>query len=156
MTFYLYIQENKINGAGQCRQLTEGVLNYEVDSITYETYLESPEKYIWDGESVAENPNYEQEQAQKSREYLDMLTLTAADVERAIYKAKGIDFESILDMVKQNTDIDFKALRIEFKANNFYRGNPYVNIVGELLGYTSDDLDYLFMNKELPQEDSDE
>ena len=113
-----------------------------------------------------------------------MLSLTAADVERAIYKAKGMDFEDIIDMVQkynqhletlksdyaqklaqynelssemqseqekpkepEGSFIDVKALKIELKANNFYRGNPYVEQIGILLGYTSDDLDYLFINK---------
>ncbi len=86
---------------------------------------------------------------QKERERINMLSLTAADVERAIYKAKGIDFDDIIELVKDNPDIDVKALKIELKANNFYRGNPYVEQLGALLGYSSDELDYLFENKEL-------
>ncbi len=86
---------------------------------------------------------------QKERERINMLSLTAADVERAIYKAKGIDFDDIIELVKDNPDIDVKALKIELKANNFYRGNPYVEQIGALLGYSSDELDYLFENKEL-------
>lgn len=81
----------------------------------------------------------EQEQAR-----IALLSLTAADVERAIYKAKGMDFEDILKMVKENPDIDSKALRIEFKANNFYRGNPYIEQIGTLLGFTSVQLDEFF------------
>ena len=92
----------------------------------------------------ADTEEYEQEQAQKERERLNMLTLTAADVERAIYKAKGMDFEDILELVKDNQDIDVKALKIEFKANNFYRGNPYIEQVGLLLGFTSQMLDEFF------------
>lgn len=92
------------------------------------------------------DPDYEEIQKQKERERLNLLSLTAADVERAIYKAKGIDFEDILEMVKDNPMIDLKALKIELKANNFYRGNPYVEQIGTLLGYTSEDIDYLFEN----------
>ena len=80
---------------------------------------------------------------------INMLSLTAADVERAIYKAKGMDFEDIVEMVKENPDIDVKALKIELKANNFYRGNPWIEQVGAILGYSSEDLDYLFKNGEL-------
>ena len=32
----------------------------------------------------------------------------------------------------------------ELKANNFYRGNPYINQVGTLLGLTSQQLDEFF------------
>lgn len=91
----------------------------------------------------------EEELQAQERERINMLSLTAADVERAIYKAKGMDFEDIVEMVKENPDIDVKALKIELKANNFYRGNPWIKQVGAILGYSSEDLDYLFKNGEL-------
>ena len=85
-----------------------------------------------------------------------MLNLTAADVERAIYKAKGMDFDDVVALVEQynqtapqdaegeGTNIDIKALKIELNANNFYRGNPYIDAVGAILGFTSDQLDNFF------------
>lgn len=79
-----------------------------------------------------------------------MLHLTAADVERAIYKATGMDFDDIINKVSEiqtlgmGTDIDMKALKIELKANDFYRGNPYIDSVGQLLGFTPDMLDDFF------------
>ena len=150
MTYYIFLENEKVNGCGRCRQLTEGVENIEVSQEMYNTYIEAPEKYIYSDGEIVENPNYETEQTQKERERLDMLSLTAADVERAIYKDKGMDFDDILEMVKDNLSIDLKALKIELKANNFFRGNPYVEQIGTLLGYTPEDLDYLFENKEFP------
>ena len=49
-------------------------------------------------------------------------------------------------MVKtlQPQGLDIKALKIELKANNFYRGNPYVSAIGSLLGFTSKQLDEFF------------
>ena len=82
-----------------------------------------------------------------------MLSLTAADVERGIYKATGKDFDDVVAYVQEiasaeprNDDfnIDVKALKIELKANNFYRGNPYVDAVGSLLGFTKEQLDQFF------------
>ena len=80
-----------------------------------------------------------------------MLNLTAADVERAIYKAKGIDFEDVIRLVEaqplsedDKPAIDLKALKIELKANNFYRGSEWVNKIGNLLGFTSEQLDEFF------------
>ena len=80
-----------------------------------------------------------------------MLSLTAADVERAIYKAKGIDFEDVIAQLEAMPltesgapAIDIKALKIELKANNFYRGNPYIDAVGSLLGFTKQQLDEFF------------
>lgn len=152
--FYIFIEDNKINGAGQCRQLTEGVVNFEVSEELFYAFIDTPDKYMWSGENVVENPDYEEIIKQKERERISLLSLTAADVERAIYKAKGIDFDDIIELVKDNPMIDLKALKIELKANNFYRGNPYVEQIGTLLGYTSADIDYLFENGELPNADT--
>lgn len=88
----------------------------------------------------------EEEKAQKERERLDMLFLTGADVERGIYQAIGKDFEDIVEMVTQlqPEGLDIKALKIELKANHFYRGNPYVSAIGGLLGFTIGQLDKFF------------
>ena len=88
----------------------------------------------------------EAELAQQERERIAKLFLTGADVERGIYQAKGMDFDDIIEFVTANPPVcfDIKALKIELKANNFYRGNPYVNAVGALLGFTEEQLDKFF------------
>ena len=90
----------------------------------------------------------EEEKEQAEQERIALLNMTGADVERAIYKVKGIDFDDILAMVKDNPVIDDKALKIEFKANNFFRGNPYISQVGSLLGFTGKMLDKFFDTKD--------
>lgn len=93
----------------------------------------------------ADTPEYEAEQVRQEAERIAMLNLTAADVERAIYKAKGLDFNDVISLVeKQKATIDIKALQIELKANNFYRGNPYIDAVGTILGFTKEQLDKFF------------
>lgn len=89
-----------------------------------------------------------EQKAKEEQERIAMLNMTGADVERAIYKVKGIDFDDILAMVKNNPAIDEKALKIEFKANNFFRGNPYITQVGLLLGFTEGMLDKFFETKD--------
>lgn len=97
----------------------------------------------------------DQKSAQKRIE-LDSLSLTPADVERALYKAKGMDFDDLKTLIAENLpDIDLKALSIELRAKDFYRGAEINGVrlfdtVGQLLGYSSDDMDYLFENKTLP------
>lgn len=87
-----------------------------------------------------------EEIALQEAERIAKLYLTGADVERGIYQAKGMDFDDILAFVMANPPVglDVKALKIELKANHFYRGNPYVNAVGALLGFTSEQLDKFF------------
>lgn len=92
---------------------------------------------------IIENPKpTPEEEAQR----IAMLSLTSADVERAIYKAKGMDFDDIVNLITINPPmgLDLKALKIELKANHFYRGNPYVNAVGQILGFTKEQLDKFF------------
>ena len=88
----------------------------------------------------------EEQKELEEKERIAKLYLTGADVERGIYKAKGMDFEDIIAFVSANPPqgLDIKALKIELKANNFYRGNPYVSIIGSLLGFTSEQLDRFF------------
>lgn len=160
---YIGIQENKI------RFYVADVTNAGFYPNTI--WKETEEAYVLNDdmtEYIKKPENYEEILAQKERERLNSLSLTAADVERAIYKAKGMDFDDVLELAKQANEIqtvsladdepvdkiDIKALKIELKANSFYRGHPYINQIGALLGYTSDDLDYLFQNKELPEKET--
>ena len=127
----------------------------------YNNVSELPEDYeqskyiVIDGELVL-NPDWEEEKRQKERERLDALTLTPADVERALYAAKGMDFDDLKALITEKMpQIDMKALAIEFRARDFYRGAMageirLFDVVGALIGYTSEDMDYLFEHKQLP------
>ncbi len=92
----------------------------------------------------------DEEKSEQEQQRISMLSLTGADVERGIYKAKGMDFEDIIALVTQlqPEGLDIKALKIELKANNFYRGNPYVDVVGNLLGFTKEQLDDFFITND--------
>ena len=128
--------------------------------------LEAWEKL--EGDTIIDNSEeYQQEQAQKEAERIAMLYLTGADVERGIYKATGMDFEDIIAFVEAQPltedgtpSVDIKALKIELKANNFYRGNPYVETIGKLLGFTDTQLNNFFETGDytalLEQEEAEE
>lgn len=119
---------------------------YGIDRIE-----ETDKEYVLDGEQyILKDEAWEEKQAQKEAERIAMLNLTAADVERAIYKTKGIDFDDVIALVEAQAPegLDIKALKIEFKANNFYRGNPYIDVVGTLLGFTTEQLDKFFETKD--------
>lgn len=93
----------------------------------------------------------EEEKAQAERDRLDMLSLSKREVFLALYKAKNITPDQLKSQIT-----DPEAL-IEFEyANDYYRGNPLINLIGQQLGFTSDDLDYLFVNKKLPDVDNSE
>ena len=146
MNYYIFIVNNEAVSCGQAKRLGDDVINYEVDEIFYNEFFENPNKYIWDGSAVVIDTEYEAKQAQAERERIAKLYLTGADVERGIYQAKGMDFDDIVAMVTQlqPEGLDIKALKIELKANHFYRGNPYVSAIGGLLGFTIGQLDKFF------------
>lgn len=113
-------------------------------------------KYIVVNNEIVLNPDWEEIKKERERARKDMMTLTPADVERALYKAKGMDFDDVKELIlTSGTGIDPKALAIEFRAKDFYRGAMFGNrrlfdVIGALLKYTPDDIDYLFEHKELP------
>ena len=126
----------------------QGLIIKETDIALYA--LEPFEKLVND-EVVDNIIEYEKEQAQIEKERIAMLNLTRADVERAIYKARGMDFDDVIAFLEAQPlsedgtpQVDIKALKIELKANNFYRGNPYVAKVGEILGFSKNQLDAFF------------
>lgn len=150
---YYTVVDNNILTAESAETLTAYYDNVKKAPDDYEAG-----KYIIKDGDIVLNPNFEKEQEEAEKERIAMLSLTATDVERAIYKAKKMDFEDILEFVKANPPegLDIKALKIELKANHFFRWNPYVDQIGNLLGYTSEELDYLFEHKELPKEITNE
>lgn len=117
-----------------------------IEETDFAIYALEPWEKLEGDEVIEDKEAWEERQAQAERERIAKLYLTGADVERGIYQAKGMDFDDILSFVMANppAGLDVKALRIELKANNFYRGNPYVNAVGALLGFTPEQLDKFF------------
>lgn len=99
MEYYIFVQDGKLNGAGNCPQMTEGVTNLEVTKEVYDAYCAEPAKYIYDGTGIADNPNYEQEQEEKRKaerraeliEQLDALDLKSLRALRAIQAGVGTE-----------------------------------------------------------------
>jgi hypothetical protein len=146
----MYIAKNNdlIILAKDTREELEQALQFMVYTSIEET---ETEYQFYGGEYLTVD-----EIAQRERQRLDSLTLTPADVERALYKEKQMDFEDLKALIAQQLpQIDTKALSIEFRAKDFFRGAMYgdmrlFDVVGALLGYTPADMDYLFEHKELP------
>ena len=133
------------------------------DIYNLEKIEETDDEYVYienddcmGGDFYKMTPEIEGILKQKERERKDRLLLTPSDVERALYKAMSIDFNDLKKIIADKMpQLDLKSLEIEFKASKFYRGATWngirlFDVVGEMLGYTPDDMDYLFENKELP------
>ena len=143
MAYYIFIQDNKLNGCGQCRQLTEGVINLEVEEHLFNAYGENPEMYIWDGEAIVIDPEYEQKQIQKEKERIAKLSLTKREVFLGLFQAKGVT----PDQIKAQITDPMALIEFEY-ANDYYRFNPLIDVVGNALGITSEQLDKFFDTKD--------
>lgn len=84
----------------------------------------------------------EEEIQEQERERLNLLSMTKREMFLGLYQAKGIT----PDMLKAQIT-DPQAL-IEFEyANDYYRGNPLIDVIGTQLGFTAEQLDNFFITK---------
>ena len=89
-----------------------------------------------------------EEKEQQRKEAIAKLSLTKREVFLALYNDKGITPEQIKEQITEPSAL------IEFEyATDYYRGNPLIDTMGAMLGYTPEQLDYLFEHKEFPNED---
>lgn len=140
---------------GKVKFYTEEELNLDLYNLEKSEYTDEEYVISSDGtEYVLKTPEWEEEQARKKRARLDKLNLTKADFWIALVE-KGITKQMVKDMVEAAiSDKLLKAktlIRID-DADHFWRGDASMNIIGMQFGISSDDLDYLFQKKQLPDD----
>ena len=140
MTYYIFIENEKLNGCGQCRQLTEGVTNLEVEEALYNAYAENPEMYIWDGYEVVIDPEYEAKQAQKEKERIAMLSCTKRDFALMLQELGVNYFTQLKPLIESNPQAQLEWELCE----RLYRFNPMLDLMASQLGVTPEQLDGLF------------
>lgn len=93
--YYAFIKNERIDGKGECRQLTQGVINYEISEAVYNDL----ERYMWNGESVVENPNYQPDH----KEEIEQLKAYLAATDYVVIKiAEGVaTAEQYADVIAQ-------------------------------------------------------
>lgn len=99
---------------------------------------------IKETEEALEAWGYTEEEKQEQRkEQIAKLSMTKREMFLGLYQAKQIT----PDMLKAQIT-DPQAL-IEFEyANDYYRGNPLIDVIGAQLGFTSEQLDKFFETKD--------
>lgn len=122
-----------------------------VDDETWIAYAGTDKWDIIDGvfTDITNTPEYIEKEKEKAKLELAMKSLTKREVFLALYRDKGITPEQIRSMIGDNQE----AL-IEFDyANDYYRFNPLISSIGASLGYSEEDIDYLFVNKEFKKKE---
>lgn len=82
MAYYIYVDNGKLNGSStldNSRFNTADSFQVEVTEELYNAFNAEPDKYMWNGTEIVENPEYEEIKRQKEQAIIDNLTMTALD-----------------------------------------------------------------------------
>lgn len=134
--------------AKNTREELEQALLFMVYTSIEETDIEY---VLYEGNYI---PKEEKEaiEKQKKQERLNNLKMTKADFWIALLD-RDITKEMVKEKIELIPDEKLKAktlIRLN-DADNFWRGDASMNVVGEMFGITPQELDYLFENGELPK-----
>ena len=119
----------------------------ETNIITQSELDEHPNKVIIIDGILVLNPNYEEEQVEKERERISRLRCTKR-VLALILQELGIEYSTLKQLIDSNPQAQLEwDLCVELE-----RSNPLIDIIGEELGLTSNDIDNIFRyaNGEIP------
>jgi len=145
---YYVEQDGQIVLFDEDREVLENTLKFTPQYAGLE--IQETDRPIVDFE-FADTEEWQEKQAQQEHERIAKLSLTKREVFLALYKAKGITPEQIRSQL-----LSPEAL-IEFDyASEYFRGNPLIDVIGQSLGFSAEQLDYLFVHRELPIPDNEE
>ena len=133
--YYAFIQNEKINGTGQCPCLNEEIQNIEITEEVYNNI----ERYIWNGSEIVLDPDYEEKQAQKERERIGNLQVTKRVFALALGQL-GISYSQLKELIASNEQAQLEwDLCVELQ-----RKNPLLDVMAAQLGVTPETLDMIF------------
>lgn len=96
--YYIFIENGKINGCGECLQLGDNVDNIEVNENIYNEFLAEPIKYSYKEGKIIKNPNYE----------ADLIKLKnqqrAAEIRRELENLDGKRIRAVCENEIKNTE----------------------------------------------------
>lgn len=134
--YYIFVQNEKINGKGQCKCLNDDVLNFEVSEDIYN----NSEKYIFKDGQIVLDPDYEEKEKQKERERIGNLTCTKR-VFALMLQEIGISYTQLKELIATSEQAQLEwDLCVELE-----RKNPLLDVMAGQLSVTSEQLDKLFL-----------
>lgn len=136
MSYFILIKDNQILHATESNTLNEDIIDYEVDKALYNDFCENPKKYLWDGENVVLNENYETELAQEHKKELinNIYQIKADKAYGGVIINDALIFETNQTSIT-NTVASLALMGDTATANwKFYTvaGEPYVQQVSKL------------------------
>ena len=133
--YYAFIQNSKINGCGECPRVNADVQNVEVT----EEIFQNIDRYVWDGEEIIPDPDYEEKQAQKERERIGNLQVTKRVFMLGLEQF-GVTYTQLKALLATNERAQMEwDLCMELQRNN-----PLFDQLAAQFGLSSEILDYIF------------
>ena len=100
----------------------------------------------------ADTQQYQQDQIQKEQERINNLTISHNILENEIYKQSNHTFNDIIYKLKgdlpKNLLVGIKDIEIILNSPTFKRDNPYVDLIGYIVGLSKEDLNDIFDNNQ--------
>lgn len=93
--YYIFIENDKINGCGQCECLNDNIQNIEVTEEVYNDI----DRYIWNGEAIILDPDYEEKQRQKGCQRRNQ------EIDSKIKELQEMSLQDLLEGNKSNIDL---------------------------------------------------
>ena len=116
--------------------------NEKIDFIVEQNHNQGYE--IRETKTALEAWGYTEEEIQEQRkEQIAKLSMTKREMFLGLYQAKGIT----PDMLKAQITDPQAFIEFEY-ANDYYRGNPLIDVIGTQLGFTTEQLDKFFETKD--------
>lgn len=137
MAYYIHLEDNKIFSSGEC-PMGEPFRSIEVSEELYKAFNTDPDKYIWNGSEVVENPDYEEIKRQKEQARIMEMKMTPLDFLKAI-EQYGITYDMVKQFMAENPLVERELRFCQF----VYRKHPMLQSLSEY-GITSEILDHIF------------
>lgn len=141
MVYYIFVDNGKLNGSStldNSRFNTDDNFQIEVSEELYNAFNTEPDKYMWNGAEVVENPDYEEIKQQKEQARIMEMRMTPLDFLKAI-EQYGITYEMVKQFMEQNPLVERELRFCQF----VYRKHPMLQSLSEY-GITSEILDHIF------------
>ncbi len=85
---YIYVENGLLNGAGEAFQIDEGVICAEVSDEVYENFIADNLKYVYNGEKIVENPDYDKQlKAKQAQERINEILLELDELDKKRIRA---------------------------------------------------------------------
>lgn len=110
--YYIFIENNEINGCGQCRCLDDNVINIEVDESMFNDYRQNNSKYIYMDKKIVENPDYESiKQSELIKESIDDIKQKLDDIDTK--RVRAVCENEIKDSATGETWLEYYNARVQ-------------------------------------------